>query len=224
VKFHSIQRRNFNRVMRVAAALSLAFLSFSGVATAQVTVNTGGGGGNGMLMTEGSSAITTTSGFDSIFADSGTHRVKIINYGGSAFVLATWPCTTVGCIPYGTTLVSTVAPETALPGNTTGTAMLTENSSGTPAWVAVPANTSATASTWLNSYNASTGAFGQSQPGLSDLTATFSAPLSLSGNTLSIAGYSIPWFTVSSPVPSTASHLVERQIGKPCGESFSPFP
>ena len=39
---------------------------------------------------------------------------------------------------------------------------------------------------WLNSYTIGTGAFTQTQPAISDLTATFSPPLSLSTNTLSI--------------------------------------
>ena len=123
----------------VLSALSLPL-------AAQVTVNTGstaGVGPNGILMSEGSAAITTASGSDSIFGDSGSHRVKVINNGGSAQVLATWPCTSAGCISFGTTVVSGVAPETALTLGALGVPLLAGSSA--PQWGATNLNLKTTA-------------------------------------------------------------------------------
>jgi hypothetical protein len=87
----------------------------------------------------------------SIFADSSTNRAKIINYSFNtgAFPIATWPCTTLGGIVYGGTVpVGTgVATETCLSGNTSGTGILTENSSGTASWGTTSGNTTTLATT-----------------------------------------------------------------------------
>lgn len=50
----------------------------------------------------------------------------------------------------------------------------------------IPANTTSTTHQFFTAYTQSSGAFTKAQPAISDLTATFSAPLSLSTNTLSI--------------------------------------
>lgn len=99
-------------------------------ATAQVTIsNTGSAGSSGMLMTEGA-AISTASGQDSIFADSSSHRIKLINNGGSAQPLSIWPCTTAGCISYA----ASTSPfgETALTLGATGVPLL--SGSSVPQW------------------------------------------------------------------------------------------
>jgi hypothetical protein len=183
-------RRNVSLMIRVLCMMALAHLN--GTLAAQVTINnTGSSGSSGIQMNNGTS-ISASSTQVSIFADTSTTRGKINNggfNGGGALPIATWPCTTAtGGIVWGATAVSGIAVETCLGGNTSGITMLTENASGSPSWVLAPLNTASTAHLWFNSYTASTGVFGTSQPAISDLTATFSAPLSLSSNTLSIAG------------------------------------
>lgn len=179
------------------AALLTCLFAITAALNAQVTIsNTGGSGSSGILMTNGSSVATSGSQV-SIWADSGTTR-GILNNGGfasaGAVPIAVWPCTAgsnIGGIVYGmtgTTGVNGYQKETCFGGNNSGIAMLTENSSGAPSWVLAPLNTGATAHKWLNSYTASTGAFGVAQPAISDLNAIYSAPLSLSSNTLSITG------------------------------------
>ncbi|HEV2378712.1 MAG TPA: hypothetical protein VG206_02835 [Terriglobia bacterium] len=51
----------------------------------------------------------------------------------------------------------------------------------------IPSSLANASHKWFNSFTQSTGLFTQTQPALSDLTASFSAPLSLSTNTLSVA-------------------------------------
>jgi hypothetical protein len=105
---------------------------------------------SGMLMNNGGS-ISAGANQVSIFADSSTNRAKIINYSFNtgAFPIATWPCTTLGGIVYGGTVpVGTgVATETCLSGNTSGTGILTENSSGTASWGTTSGNTTTLATT-----------------------------------------------------------------------------
>ena len=174
---------------RFFLALVFLHLGVGSILVAQVTVNTGSTG-NGILMNNGSSISSTTTNQVSIWADTSTGRAKIINYNfdTAAHILATWACTSLGGVPYGGALVGAtgVAAESCTLGNASGTAMLTENSSGSPSWVLAPMNTPSTAHQWFTSYTASSGVFGTAQPAISDLTATFNPPLSLSTNTLSL--------------------------------------
>jgi hypothetical protein len=103
---------------------------------------------SGILMNNGLS-IGTSGGQVSIFADSGSHRAKIINYDfdTAADVIGTWPCTTAGGIVYGISGLYSVAKEACWPGNTSGYGVLTENSSGVPAWTGVTAPLTLSSST-----------------------------------------------------------------------------
>lgn len=115
--------------------------------TAQVTItNTGNTGSSGIQMSNGSS-VSASSSQVSIFADSGTTRGKINNggfNGGGALPIATWPCTTPqGGIVWGATAVSGIAVENCLAGNSSGTVVLSESSTGVPSWVATTGTGSA---------------------------------------------------------------------------------
>jgi len=69
--------------------------------------------------------------------------------------------------------------------NTTGSVNSPQYCIGESCINAWPVTKTAVGSQWLNSFNAATGAFTQTQPVLSDISATWSLPLSLSSNTLS---------------------------------------
>lgn len=56
--------------------------------------------------------------------------------------------------------------------NTTTTVVRTVSAGGSSGTVIIPGNTPVIASQWLNSYDSSTGVFGQSQPAYSDITGT----------------------------------------------------
>jgi hypothetical protein len=88
------------------------YLGMADLLAAQVTIsNTGNTGSSGVLMTNGSQ-IATTTGQVSIWADSSSGRGKITNGTGSGQLIATWPCSSTGCMPYASS--ATGNPETAL--------------------------------------------------------------------------------------------------------------
>ena len=115
----------------------------------------GGGGGSGTV-----TSVSCVSGC-TITNPTTTPAITVTAGGGNV----TGP---------GTSVVNDVATY----ANTSGTVLL---DGGGP----LPASLANSSHKWLNSYTLSTGLFTQTQPAISDLTATFSSPLSLSTNTLS---------------------------------------
>lgn len=137
--FPRLKGRSVAAVLRIAARLSLAYLSLTGIAAAQVSVNTGGTG-NGIVMNVGTDPGAASSAV-SIFADTTSGRAKIYNNGAvSSQPLAIWPCTMAGCIMFGAN--SSPHGETALqPMGSQGVPLLAGSStSGIPQWGATTAN------------------------------------------------------------------------------------
>jgi hypothetical protein len=138
-------------VMTQLLCIATLHFGLAGTLAAQMTVsNTGTGGASGIQMTNGTS-VSASSTQVSIWADTSTTRGKINNggfNGGGALPIATWPCTTAtGGIVWGGAAMSGIAVETCLGGNSSGTALLSENSGGTPSWVATTGTGSAVLAT-----------------------------------------------------------------------------
>jgi hypothetical protein len=108
----------------------------AGELAGQVTINnTGTSGSSGIQMNNGG-AISASSTQVSIFADTSSTRGKINNggfNGGGALLIATWPCSAPGCIPYA---AATTFAETGLGLGSSGT-ILTSNGS-IPVWSSAP--------------------------------------------------------------------------------------
>ncbi len=196
--------RNLARHIRATSILSLACLGLAGILAAQVTVNTGSGNGNGVLMTEGSSAISTGSGQDSIFA--------ALEHPPREDHKRRWLRSGIGDLAMhyrGLHPVWVYRRQHGCPGDESDRQYVGDGNahrklqrhtrlSVLPRLT--PRRSQACRSTLTTLPRSSR-----------TIRAVDSAiwrhvrrPSSLSGNTLSIAGYSIPWFTVSGPVPSTA--------------------
>jgi hypothetical protein len=125
-----LKSRSVAAVLRIAVSLSLAYLSFIGTTTAQVSVNTGGTG-NGIVMTQGGTLGAGTS-LVSIFAYSTSGRGMIDNGTASAQPIAVWPCSAAGCIPVA--FNSTGFPEYGLPMGPQGLPFLAGPTPGIPQW------------------------------------------------------------------------------------------
>ena len=119
-------------MIRAASLQSLACLAFGGALAAQVTVSTNGTA-NGIQMTTGS-ALGASGSQVSIFAMGGSVlRGEINNAGTGPQLIAIWPCSSAGCIPYAAN--STGFGETGLLLGAQGLPLLAGSStSGIPQW------------------------------------------------------------------------------------------
>lgn len=85
-----------------------------------------------------------------------------------------------------------------------------------------PITIAATSHNFLTSFTASTGAFTQAQPAISDLTATFSSPLNLSTNTLSCATCGVTGNPLSQFAATTSAQLA-GVLSDETGTAFAVF-
>lgn len=132
---NSTDHKNAVLPLRVASLLSLACLWLVSSLAAQVTVN-GAGGANGIQMTQGT-ALGASGTQVSIFAMAGSVQRGEINNGGGAGpqLIAIWPCSSAGCIPYAN---STTYAEAGLPMGSQGLPLLAGPTPGIPQWGALP--------------------------------------------------------------------------------------
>jgi|GEM_PF-5151326 len=142
--------------MGLLGILGLVCLTLTAGALAQTS--------SGLNSVEGVS-IMGTGTTDTLWADSTVHRWSLYNNTNGSLLLAVWPCGgSSGCLTYsGSSAVSTVYPETALPIGSTDS-FLQVSSSSLPAWSNPIPNCAGTGSN-LN-YNTSTHAFNCSNGGL----------------------------------------------------------
>lgn len=125
-------RRSATFVTSIHCIMGIVCLGTIASMSAQVTVSSSTGNGSGIVMTETATALAAPSS-DSIFANSGNHRLNISNNNGSAQLVGIWPCLSangLGCMPYSS---GTNFAETALAlGSTVGLPLIA--GSGAPQW------------------------------------------------------------------------------------------
>ena len=126
------------RLSLLVASLNICVFVSSDL-KAQVTVNANTGAGSGIVMTESTTPVSTSTNQDAIFSDFTTHRLRVINNNASSSIpLATFPCvTSQGCIVYAGGLSSpyvetSLTLTTVASGVTAGPALLAGSTA--PGW------------------------------------------------------------------------------------------